>query len=182
MKNIYKISYILFLFSFVFFSAQPGKDWKKMSTEEKKAELNKMTSEEKIKLMQGFKQNLVEEQLEIKDTNREAFSALYNNYQSSQRDIKNTFRPSKDFENMTDEEAILELDKSFEVGQKLLNNKKEYAKKFQKIIKPQQVLELFESEGRMRAKVRERNQEVEGQTQSTENTESAHRNESERRR
>lgn len=182
MKNTYKLSFILFLFSFLLISAQPGKDWKKLSNEEKKEELKKMSSEEKMKLMQGFKQNLVEEQLEISDSNKEEFGALYNNYQSSQRDIRNTFRPRKDFENMTDQEAVLELETSFEVGQKLLNNKKEYAKKFQKIIKPQQVLELFENEGRMRAKVRERNQEVQGRRQAGETPDNMQRNFNQRRR
>ena len=165
MKNYYKIPLILLLFAFSICSAQKEKDWKKMDKTEKKAALQIMTSEEKMNLLQSFKQNMMEEELEIPEENKQEFSALYLEYQNSQKNIKNVFKPRKNLENLSDEEAIKELDASFDVGQKLLDNKREYSKKFQKVMKPQQVLEFFENEGRMRAKVRDRNQEVQSRNQ-----------------
>lgn len=135
-----------------------GKKWIKL---EKKAALQNMTSEQKMNLLQSFKQNMMEEELEITEDNKQEFSSLYLEYQSSQKNIKSVFQPRKDFENLTEEEAIKELDASFDIGQKLLDNKRIYAKKFQKIMKPQQVLQMFDNEGRMRSKVRDRNQQIE---------------------
>lgn len=189
MKHTYKLSLVILLFSFVILSAQQGKNWKEMNINEKKAELKNMSSDQKMKLLQSFKQNLMVEELEIPDINKEEFSALYTEYQSSQKSIKSKFQHRKDFEDLTDEEAILELDTSFEVGQKLLDNKREYSKKFQRIMKPQQVLELFENEGKMRAKVRERNQEVQSRrttptfrNSTSGNVENTRKNSSQRRR
>ena len=165
MKNRYKLPFILLLFISTIFSAQQGKDWKKLNKEEKKATLKGMTSEQKMNLLNSFKQNLIEEQLDIPEKSKEEFSVLYEDYQTSQRNIKNSFQRRKDLQNMTDEEAVNELDKSFEVGQRLLDNKKDYAKKFQRVMKPQQILQMFENEGRIRSKVRARNQELQNRNQ-----------------
>lgn len=160
MKNTHKSALILFLLTFSLFSAQQNGEIKIVDKNEKVKAIKNMTPDQKMNLLQGFRQNLIIEDLQIPENKQQEFSALYDEYQKSQRNIKSNFQRAENFENLNDAEAQKELDASFEVGQKLLDNKKEYSKKFQKVIKPQQVLQMFESEGKMRTKVRERNQDV----------------------
>lgn len=160
MKNTHTSTLILFLLAFSLFSAQQNGEIKIVDKNEKLKAIKNMTPDQKMNLLQGIKQNLIIEDLQIPENKQQEFSALYDEYQKSQRNIKSNFQRAENFENLNDAEAQKELDASFEVGQKLLDNKKEYSKKFQKVIKPQQVLQMFESEGKMRTKVRERNQDV----------------------
>ncbi len=160
MKNKYKPLLILFLFSFGICFAQKTEDWKKLSPDQKSSLIQKMTSDQKMNLLQDYKQDLMVEELGIPDNKKEEFGVLYEEYQNSQRNIKGSFHKKIEFDNLTDDEAQKELDNSFEVGQKLLDNRKEYCKKFQKIIKPQKVLQLFETEGKMRSKLREKSREM----------------------
>lgn len=160
MKNTHKSTLILFLLTFSLFSAQQNGAIKIVDKNEKVKAIKNMTPDQKMNLLQGFRQNLIIEDLQIPENKQQEFSALYDEYQKSQRNIKSNFQRAENFENLNDAEAQKELDASFEVGQKLLDNKKEYSKKFQKVIKPQQVLQMFESEGKMRTKVRERSQDV----------------------
>lgn len=160
MKNTHKLALVLFLLVFSLFSAQQNGEIKILDKNEKVKAIKNMTPDQKMNLLQGFRQNLIIEDLQIPENKQQEFSALYDEYQKSQRNIKSNFQRAENFENLNDAEAQKELDASFEVGQKLLDNKKEYSKKFQKVMKPQQVLQLFESEGKMRTKVRERNQDV----------------------
>lgn len=160
MKNTHKSTLILFLLTFSLFSAQQNGEIKIVDKNEKVKAIKNMTPDQKMNLLQGFRQNLIIEDLQIPENKQQEFSALYDEYQKSQRNIKSNFQRAENFENLNDAEAQKELDASFEVGQKLLDNKKEYSKKFQKVIKPQQVLQMFESEGKMRTKVRERSQDV----------------------
>lgn len=160
MKNTNKSALILFLLAFSLFSAQQNGEIKIVDKNEKVKAIKNMTPDQKMNLLQGFRQNLIIEDLQIPENKQQEFSALYDEYQKSQRNIKSNFQRAENFENLNDAEAQKELDASFEVGQKLLDNKKEYSKTFQKVIKPQQVLQMFESEGKMRTKVRERSQDV----------------------
>lgn len=160
MKNTNKSALILFLLALSLFSAQQNGEIKIVDKNEKVKAIKNMTPDQKMNLLQGFRQNLIIEDLQIPENKQQEFSALYDEYQKSQRNIKSNFQRAENFENLNDAEAQKELDASFEVGQKLLDNKKEYSKKFQKVIKPQQVLQMFESEGKMRTKVRERSQDV----------------------
>lgn len=161
MKNTYKIILILFLFSFSFSFAQLEKDWKTMSKTERQAALENMTSDQKMHLLQNIKQNMMLEELNIPEKDKQKFNELYLECQNNQRKIKNAFEARTDYENLTDEEAVKELNASFDVGQKLLDTKRECANKFLKIMRPQQVLQMFENEGRMRSKVRDRKDEIE---------------------
>ena len=84
---------------------------------------------------------------------RQEFKSLYNEYQDKQNEIKSRFKPSNNYDNMTDDEAKQHLSQSFEVGQQLLDNRKAYAQKFLKVIKPQQVLQMYQTEGKVRNKI-----------------------------
>lgn len=75
------------------------------------------------------------------------------NIREKQNNIKSRFKPSEDYDNMSDEEATKQLNESFDVGQQLLDNRKIYAQKFFKVLKPQQVLQMYQTEGKMRSKI-----------------------------
>lgn len=125
----------------------------KMGFQERKAEIKSMTPKQKVDALKQFKEELILSELQIPESQKSEFIEIYNNYQSKQRDIKNKFKHSRDFNDMTDDEANAELENSFEIGQQLLDLRKEYAEKFKQIISPQKVLQLFQTEGMVRNKI-----------------------------
>ena len=124
-----------------------------MGLAERKAEIKSMSAKEKSEALKQFKEDLVLSELQIPENQKDLFVEIYDEYQMKQKQIKNKFKPKRDFDNMTDEEANAELENSFEVGQQLLDLRKEYAEKFGQVIKPQKVLQLFQTEGMMRNKM-----------------------------
>ncbi|WP_417428103.1 hypothetical protein [Halpernia sp.] len=143
---------ILFLFALNPTFAQ-NTSMLKMGFQERKAEIKKMSPKEKTEALKQFKEDLVLNELQIPENQKDEFVDLYNDYQKKQKSIRNKFNPNRDFENMTDNEANEALNNSFEVGQELLNLRKEYAAKFNQVIKPQKVLKLFHTEGLVRSKM-----------------------------
>lgn len=135
-------------------------EWRKMKPEQRKELINKMSKEEKMNLLQQFRQNMLVDELDIPESKKDAFNNIYKEYQESQKNIKKRFQPENNYDMMNDDEAKKELKQSFDVGQELLDNRKKYSEKFQKVIKPQQVLKMFETEGRMRNKVIDRDQQM----------------------
>lgn len=148
----------LFITSILFFLAlnqtfAQNTSFLKMGFQERKAEIKKMSPKEKTEALRQFKEDLVLSELQIPENQKDDFIHLYNEYQKNQKSIRNKFKPNRNFENMTDEEANQELNNSFEIGQELLHLRKEYAAKFKQVIKPQKVLQLFQTEGLMRSKM-----------------------------
>lgn len=159
MKKIKKLMLAIFIGSAISASSQQTGNFR-TSKEVNSAIVSKLSPAQKMNMLQEFRQDLIIEELAVPESKQAEFSALYNEYQKSQRSIKSNFQKKDNFESLNDAEAIQELESSFELGQKLLDNKKDYSKKFQRVIKPQQVLMLFENEGKMRNKVRERRSEI----------------------
>lgn len=156
MKRINLVLSFLALFFLNSLHAQEEKDWRNMKPEQRKDLISKMKPEEKQELLQQFKENMIMEELDVPADKKDDFRTLYNEYQESQKQIKERFKASRNFEGMNDRDAKQELDKSFELGQQLMNNRRKYSEKFQKILKPQQILEMFQNEGMMRTKILER--------------------------
>lgn len=130
--------------------------WKNRKPEERKEIISRMSSTERVQMLKQFKEDMVLDEIEVPAGKQSEFRTLYSEYQNSQKKIKEGFKPREDYEKLTDSEARNELQKSFEVGEQLLENRKKYSEKFQKLVKPQQVLEMFQNEGNMRNKIRER--------------------------
>lgn len=145
-------SSLILLATVNFLSAQ-NSSLLKMGFQERRAQIKKMTPKEKSDALKQFKEDLVLSELQIPDNQKDKFIEIYTEYQAEQKEIKNKFRPTKDFENMSDDEASAELENSFDIGQQLLDLRKEYAEKFNQVIKPQKVLQLFQTEGMMRNKL-----------------------------
>ncbi|MGS0747973.1 hypothetical protein [Halpernia sp. GG3] len=124
-----------------------------MGLQERKAEIKNMSQKEKSEALKQFKEDLVLSELQIPESQKNNFIEIYNDYQAKQRQIKNKFKAQRNYNEMTEDEANLELGNSFEVGQQLLDLRKEYAEKFNQVIKPQKVLQLFQTEGMMRNKM-----------------------------
>lgn len=143
---------LIVLFSIGCISAQKS-SLLKMGFQERKAEIKKMTTKEKAEALKQFKEDLVLSELQIPDNQKDNFIEVYSEYQAKQREIKNKFKPRKDFVNMTEDEANAELENSFDIGQQLLDLRKEYAEKFKIVVNPQKVLQLFQTEGMMRNKM-----------------------------
>lgn len=141
---------------FGFAEAQDLKNWKNLDPEKRKELINKMTPEERMDLLKEFRENMLVDELHVPENKQKEFKSLYNEYQESQRKIKENFKAKTDYDNMNDAQAKIELEQSFEVGQQLLDNRKKYSKKFQEMMKPQQVLQMFQNEGMMRSKVMDR--------------------------
>lgn len=128
-------------------------DWKKMKPEERKQTIKNMSPQERLQTLQQFRENMIVSKLALPENAQTDFKLLYSEYQNKQNEIKNKFKSNNDYENMSDEEAKKELNESFEVGQQLLDNRKVYCEKFMKVIKPQQVLQMYQTEGKMRNKI-----------------------------
>lgn len=151
------LTLMLGVFALGFFSAQENpKEWKDMTTEERKEYIKNMSPEERQKTFINLRDNAVVSDLNIPKDHEEEFKTLFEDYQKSQRDIKVKFTPREDYDKMSPEEAKKQLNKSFEVGQQLLENRKKYAEKMQQLIPPQQVLKMFNNEGRMRGRMMEK--------------------------
>ncbi|MDR2204649.1 MAG: hypothetical protein LBE36_00575 [Flavobacteriaceae bacterium] len=163
---------VLFLaiFAFANLSAQPPQslvpqnlapqkktyDWKNMSPEKRQEIISKMSPEERTKLLREFREDMMLSGLQIPQEKQDDFKRLYAEYQEKQRDIKDQFHRSENYDSLTDEEARKELNESFELGKQLIENRKLYAEKFLKILTPQQVLQMYQTEGKIREKVLDR--------------------------
>lgn len=152
MKTKILISSFIFLFAFKISSAQISPSLK-IGFQERQEQIRNMSTKEKAEALKQLKEELVLSELQIPDDKKADFLFVYNDYQTEQREIKNKFKHSRDFNEMSEEEANIELENSFEVGQQLLDLRKEYARKFSQIISPQKVLQLFQTEGMVRNKI-----------------------------
>ncbi|WP_312423029.1 hypothetical protein [Epilithonimonas sp.] len=128
-------------------------EWRSMNTQEKRDVVNNMSTKERSMFLQKMKENIVIDDIDISADKQDEFKALYSEYQTNQKQIKEKFLVENNIGNLSNEEATRRLNQSFDVGQQLLNNRRTYADKFLKILTPQQVLKLFQTEGKMREKV-----------------------------
>lgn len=157
-----KLFPILLIFFFGFLSAQlqnPIQDWDKMTEQQRKEAISKLSPEERRSLFRAYRENLIISQLNIPKDNQEQFTKLYSEYQNRQREIKDHFHTDKKFDQLSDDEARQALDKSFVVGQQLLDNRKEFTQRFLKILKPQQVLKMYHMEGKTRKDIMDKREE-----------------------
>lgn len=159
MKKILFLLITVISGSQISFAQEQKYDWKKMKPEQRKEIIQKMSPQEKMSLLKQFRENMMVSELEVSQTDQPEFKTLYAEYQDRQNSIKSRFKPSEDYDNMSDEEARRQLNESFEIGQQLLDNRKIYAQKFLKVLKPQQVLQMYQTEGKMRSKILDKKQD-----------------------
>jgi len=159
MKKILFLLITVISGSQISFAQEQKYDWKKMKPEQRKEIIQKMSPQEKMSLLKQFRENMMVSELEVSQTDQPEFKTLYAEYQDKQNSIKSRFKPSEDYDNMSDEEARRQLNESFEIGQQLLDNRKIYAQKFMKVLKPQQVLQMYQTEGKMRSKILDKKQD-----------------------
>ena len=159
MKKILLLLIAVFTGSQLSFAQEQKYDWKNMKPEQRKEVIQKMSPQEKMSLLKQFRENMMVSELDVPQTDQPEFKTLYAEYQEKQNSIKSRFKPSEDYENMSDEEATKQLNESFDVGQQLLDNRKIYAQKFMKVLKPQQVLQMYPTEGKMRSKILDKKQD-----------------------
>ena len=164
MNFINKIVSLLAVISLSFAYAQDLKRWKEIKPEQRRELINNMSAEERLELLKQFRGNMLIDELSVPKEKHSEFKNLYNQYQESQKRIKEKFNSGSNYDKMNDDEAKQELEHSFEIGQQLLDNRKKYAEEFQKMMKPQQVLEMFQTEGKMRSKMMDRKIENEQRT------------------
>ena len=159
MKKILLLLIAVFTGSQLSFAQEQKYDWKNMKPEQRKEVIQKMSPQEKMSLLKQFRENMMVSELDVPQTDQQEFKTLYAEYQEKQNSIKSRFKPSEDYENMSDEEAKRQLNESFDIGQQLLDNRKIYAQKFMKVLKPQQVLQMYQTEGKMRSKILDKKQD-----------------------
>ncbi|MEY8758213.1 hypothetical protein [Chryseobacterium tongliaoense] len=147
---------LLIIYGFGLNAQKTDYDWKKMDPKQRKEVINNLSPEERKALLTKFRNNMIMDNLNIDPGDKAEFTALYNEYIESQKQIKSQFNSNFNPETLSDDEAKAKLQQSFEVGQKLLDNRKRYADKMQQVIPCQKVLKLFQSEGMMRDKMSER--------------------------
>lgn len=164
---------ILGLFSFSGLQAQMLQRLQSAPAEDRREMIRNLSPEERRKLMMQLRENMMIEELEIKNEDREQFKKLYGEYQSSQRQIKNRFNTDFDPDKLTDDEARQKLDESFVLGQQLIQNRKAYAEKMQSVMRPRQVLKMFQNEGMMRDKMMDRRMDLRLREDSAGRTQSA---------
>ena len=159
MKKILFIFITVITGSQLSYAQEQKYDWKKMKPEQRKEIIQKMSPQEKMSLLKQFRENMMVSELDVPQNDQTEFKTLYAEYQEKQNNIKSRFKPSEDYDNMSDEEATKQLNESFDVGQQLLDNRKIYAQKFLKVLKPQQVLQMYQTEGKMRSKILDKKQD-----------------------
>ena len=159
MKKILLLLIAVFTGSQLSFAQERKYDWKNMKPEQRKEVIQKMSPQEKMSLLKQFRENMMVSELDVPQTDQQEFKTLYAEYQEKQNSIKSRFKPSEDYENMSDDEAKRQLNESFDIGQQLLDNRKIYAQKFMKVLKPQQVLQMYQTEGKMRSKILDKKQD-----------------------
>lgn len=159
MKKILLLLIAVFSGSQLSFAQEQKYDWKNMKPEQRKEVIQKMSPQEKMSLLKQFRENMMVSELDVPQTDQQEFKTLYAEYQEKQNSIKSRFKPSEDYENMSDDEAKRQLNESFDIGQQLLDNRKIYAQKFMKVLKPQQVLQMYQTEGKMRSKILDKKQD-----------------------
>ena len=159
MKKILLLLIAVFSGSQLSFAQEQKYDWKNMKPEQRKEVIQKMSPQEKMSLLKQFRENMMVSELDVPQTDQQEFKTLYAEYQEKQNSIKSRFKPSEDYENMSDEEAKRQLNESFDIGQQLLDNRRIYAQKFMKVLKPQQVLQMYQTEGKMRSKILDKKQD-----------------------
>ncbi|WP_332021377.1 hypothetical protein [Kaistella sp.] len=159
MKKILLLLIAVFSGSQLSFAQEQKYDWKNMKPEQRKEVIQKMSPQEKMSLLKQFRENMMVSELDVPQSDQQEFKTLYAEYQERQNSIKSRFKPSEDYENMSDEEAKRQLNESFDIGQQLLDNRKIYAQKFMKVLKPQQVLQMYQTEGKMRSKILDKKQD-----------------------
>ena len=159
MKKILFILITVITGSQLSYAQEQKYDWKKMKPEQRKEIIQKMSPQEKMLLLKQFRENMMVSELDVPQNDQTEFKTLYAEYQDKQNNIKSRFKPSEDYDNMSDEEATKQLNESFDVGQQLLDNRKIYAQKFLKVLKPQQVLQMYQTEGKMRSKILDKKQD-----------------------
>ena len=164
MKKTLLILIILLITSTNSFAQEQKYDWKKMKPEQRKELIQNMSPDDRMKLLKQFRENMMVEELEVSEDEQIEFKNLFAEYQEKQNEIKSRFKPSEDYDNMSDEEAKRRLNESFEIGQQLLDNRKLYSQKFMRVIKPQQVLQMYQTEGKMRNKILDKKQDGSGKT------------------
>ena len=159
MKKILLLLIAVFSGSQLSFAQEQKYDWKNMKPEQRKEVIQKMSPQEKMSLLKQFRENMMVSELDVPQTDQQEFKTLYAEYQEKQNSIKSRFKPSEDYENMSDDEAKRQLNESFDIGQQLLDNRRIYAQKFMKVLKPQQVLQMYQTEGKMRSKILDKKQD-----------------------
>lgn len=137
-------------------NGQNLQQWQNLNRDQRKQMIEQLSPEDRARLFHEARQANLAETLEIPQEHRADFQALYEEYQTSQRAIRNRFQAKGNFESLDDSSAKQELEQSFEIGQALIENRRKYAEKFQQIMKPQQVLEMFQKEGQMNQKMQNR--------------------------
>ncbi len=150
---------IIFIFALIFSTgvfAQDLESWRKMTSEQRREAVSKMTPAQRSQLLRQYKQHMLVDELDVPQEKQDEFSRLYQEYEDSQKKIKQGFKARENYNQMTDAEARQELESSFKVGEELLKNRREYSEKFQRVVKPQQVLEMFQQEGAMRSRMMDR--------------------------
>lgn len=155
MKNI--IFSIFALLIGVFANAQGQKyDWKNMTPEQRKTIINKMSPDERKAVHKYLRQQMVCENLQIDNKDKDEFNKIYDEYLDNQNRIKGQFNSNFNPDQLSEQEAKQKLQQSFDTGEQLLQNRKKYAEKMQQVVPPQKVLKLFQNEGMMRDKMNER--------------------------
>lgn len=160
MKN--NLSLIIFFFLFGVFQAQENQnaDITKMSKEQRQEYMKTLTPEQRKTVLGEAMTSLVIRKLDIPVEKQEAFKKVYKDYKSSQRLIREKFKPNDNVAVMTEEEAKAKLYQNFELSQTLLDHRKTYTEKFLKVISAKQVLQLFEQERKMRQQYQNRKQKM----------------------
>lgn len=78
------------------------------------------------------------------------FWALYNQYEGEQERIRQKYRPSRQLDSMSDQEADAFIHKRFQMEQELLNLKKTYYDKFKSVISPRKIALFAKAEREFR--------------------------------
>src|SRR5690606_2576979 len=113
--NMKKILFILITVitgSQLSYAQEQKYDWKKMKPEQRKEIIQKMSPQEKMSLLKQFRENMMVSELDVPQNDQTEFKTLYAEYQDKQNNIKSRFKPSEDYDNMSDEEATKQLNES----------------------------------------------------------------------
>lgn len=109
--------------------------------------MHNMSLEEKIVFLNELKINKILEKLNLLNPDQREWTKIkLGEYLNSLEEIKKSFKPYKNMDSISNEDAYKMIQEGLEIAQKLLDNRKKYTEIFLEKLTPKQVIEIHKTE------------------------------------
>lgn len=95
----------------------------------------------------------ITDELQLTPDEAEKFWPLYNEYDNKRKALRKSFRPDRDTDDLTDDEAERRINANFEQQEKMIQLKRSYFEKFKKVLPAKKIAQLGKAERAFKSKV-----------------------------